>query len=409
MPDLRTVKTREKLKPNASKEPHWQVLSAGRYLGFRPSTAGGQGIWLARFNDASTGKKPGRSLGDFGELPPGERYNAAKTAAEEWFRHLSLGGSTEDLTVGEACAKYAGDADPKGPAEKASNPDAARRFRRYLYGDALSRIPLSKLREQHVKDWRLRLEATPAVISSRKAGGPRAKSGTEGAERVIRTRERAHSTINRDMVCVRAALNAALRRGEITTALAWQTALEPLAGADNRREVYLDREQRRALLDALPPDAAAFARGLCLLPLRPGALAALPVAALDKRAGTLRIARDKAKAGRSILLPPQTAALLKEQTRGKLPGAPMFTRSNSQPWTKDSWKGPIREAALKAGLPAGTTAYALRHSTITDLVVAGVPLLTIAQLAGTSVRMIEKHYGHLTQDAARDALAGLAL
>lgn len=409
MPDLRTVKTREKLKPNTSKEPHWQVLSAGRYLGFRPSTAGGQGVWLARFNDVSTGKKPGKSLGDFGALPPGDRYDAAKAAAEEWFRHVSLGGSTEDLTVGQACARYAGDADPDGPAEKASKPDAAQRFRRYLYSDPLGRILLSKLREQHVRDWRMRLEAKPAVISSRKAGGPRAKSGTEGAERVIRTRERAHSTINRDMVCVRAALNAALRRGEITTALAWQTALEPLAGADNRREVYLDREQRRALLDALPPDAAAFSRGLCLLPLRPGALAALTVAALDKRAGTLRIARDKAKAGRSILLPPQTVALLKEQTRGKLPGAPMFTRSNSQPWTKDSWKGPIREAALKAGLPAGTTAYALRHSTITDLVVAGVPLLTIAQLAGTSVRMIEKHYGHLTQDAARDALAGLAL
>lgn len=409
MPDLRTVKTREKLKPNPSKEPHWQVLSAGRYLGFRPSTAGGQGVWVARFNDVSTGKKPGKSLGDFGALPPGDRYDAAKAAAEEWFRHLALGGSTEDLTVEQACARYAGDPDTKGPADKASKPDAAQRFRRYVYGDPLARILLSKLREQHVKDWRMRLEAMPAIVSSRKAGGPRAKSGTEGAERVIRTRERAHSTINRDMVCVRAALNAALRRGEITTALAWQTALEPLAGADNRREVYLDREQRRALLDALPPDAAAFARGLCLLPLRPGALAALPVAALDKRAGTLRIARDKAKAGRSILLPPQTASLLKEQTRGKLPGAPMFTRSNSQPWTKDSWKGPIREAALKAGLPAGTTAYALRHSTITDLVVAGVPLLTIAQLAGTSVRMIEKHYGHLTQGSARDALAGLAL
>jgi len=409
MPDLRTVKTREKLKPNISKEPHWQVLSAGRYLGFRPSTAGGHGIWIARFNDLSTGKKPGKSLGDFGTLPPGDRYDAAKAMAEAWFRHLSLGGSTEDLTVEQACARYAGDPDPKGPAEKASKPDAARRFRRYLYGDPLARILLSTLREQHVKDWRMRLEAMPAIVSSRKVGGPRAKSGTEGADRVTRTRERAPSTINRDMLCVRAALNAALRRGEITTALAWQTALEPLAGADNRREVYLDREERRALLEALPTDAAAFARGLCLLPLRPGALAALTVAALDKRAGTLRIARDKVKAGRAIYLPQQTAALLQEQTKDKLPGAPMFTRPNGKSWTKDSWKGPIRDAALQAKLPAGTTAYALRHSTITDLVVACVPLLTVAQLAGTSVRMIEKHYGHLTQDAARDALAGLAL
>lgn len=409
MPDLRTVKTREKLKPNPSKEPHWQALSAGRYLGFRPSTASGHGSWVARFNDVSTGKKPSRSLGDFGTLPPRDRYDAAKAAAEEWFKHLSLGGSTEDLTVGQACAKYAGDPDPSGPADKASNPDAARRFRHYLYSDPLARIPLGKLREQYVKDWRKRLEAMPAVVSSRKAGGPRAKPGTKGAERVTTTRARAHSTINRDMVCVRAALNAALRRGEVTTALAWQTALEPLPGADNRREVYLDRAQRLALLDSLPADAAAFARGMCLLPLRPGALAGLTVGALDKRAGTLRVAQDKTKAGRTILLPTQTAALLREQTKDKLPGAPLFTRANGEAWNKDAWKGPIREAAQQAKLPTGTTAYALRHSTITDLVVAGVPLLTIAQLAGTSVRMIEQHYGHLTQDAARDALAGLAL
>ena len=62
-----------------------------------------------------------------------------------------------------------------------------------------------------------------------------------------------------------------------------------------------------------------------------------------------------------------------------------------------------------AGLPAGATAYTLRHSTITDLVSAGLPLLTIAQISGTSAEMIERHYGHLTSDAAMKALAGLAL
>lgn len=409
MPDLRTVKTRDKLKPNASKEPHWQALSAGRYLGYRPSTAGGHGSWVARFNDVSTGRKPSKSLGDFGTMPPGDRYDAAKEAAEAWFRHLSLGGSTEDLTVGQACAKYAGDPDPAGPATNAASQDEAKRFRRYLYADPIARIPLSKLREQHVKDWRQKLEAMPAIVSSRKAGGPRAKPGTEGAARVHVTRKRSPATINRDMVCLRAALNAALRRGEVATALAWQNALEPISAADNRREVYLSREQRRALLAALPVDAAAFCRGLCLLPLRPGALAALSAGSFDKRAGTLRISQDKAKAGRALLLPAQTAALLREQAQDKLPAAHLFTRSNGEAWNKDAWKGPIREAASKAQLPVGTTAYALRHSTITDLVVTGIPLLTVAQLAGTSVRMIEKHYGHLTQDAARDALAGLAL
>lgn len=54
-------------------------------------------------------------------------------------------------------------------------------------------------------------------------------------------------------------------------------------------------------------------------------------------------------------------------------------------------------------------AYALRHSTITDLVSSRLPLLTIAQISGTSVEMIERHYGHLDREAAELALSCLSL
>jgi hypothetical protein len=46
---------------------------------------------------------------------------------------------------------------------------------------------------------------------------------------------------------------------------------------------------------------------------------------------------------------------------------------------------------------------------ITDLVHDGLDLLTVAQLSGTSVAMIEKHYGHLRSEVAAGALAKLAL
>ena len=84
-------------------------------------------------------------------------------------------------------------------------------------------------------------------------------------------------------------------------------------------------------------------------------------------------------------------------------------RAEGKAWDKDSWKGPIKEAAHLSQLPPGTTAYTLRHSTITDLVSGGLDLLTVAQISGTSVRMIEKHYGHLRGERAAAALAGLAL
>jgi hypothetical protein len=51
---------------------------------------------------------------------------------------------------------------------------------------------------------------------------------------------------------------------------------------------------------------------------------------------------------------------------------------------------------------------------ITDLVtgIAGskpLDLLTIAHLSGTSVAMIEKHYGHLRAEHAEQALAALQI
>ena len=62
-----------------------------------------------------------------------------------------------------------------------------------------------------------------------------------------------------------------------------------------------------------------------------------------------------------------------------------------------------------AELPPKATTYSIRHSTITDLIHAGVDSLTVAQLAGTSVAMIEKHYGHLLQKQSAAALAVLSL
>ena len=53
--------------------------------------------------------------------------------------------------------------------------------------------------------------------------------------------------------------------------------------------------------------------------------------------------------------------------------------------------------------------YTLRHSTITDLVQTGLDTLTVAQISGTSVRMIEMYYGHLNREHTKSALATLAL
>lgn len=381
--DLSTVKAREKLKPQ--REPYWHKIASGQFLGFRPSRVGNGGAWIARYYDAEERTQKYHAFGDFGHLPQNERFSVAQKEAREWFEHVGAGGSHKPITVQEVCERFA-----------RTRPEAAARFTRYVYADPIAKISLHKLTDKQLRGWRSRLESKPALVSRRKKGKPV-------------TRARSPATLNRDMAPLHAALNLALEEGDALTARAWRKALKPAELKSRRRNLYLDRKQRLALLEHMPKHAAAFVRGLCMLPLRPGALAGMRVGDFDARNRELVIGVDKAGEGRRLLLPPETAAFFKDQTRSKLPAAPLFARANGKPWSKEYWKGPINDAVVLAGLPAGSTAYTLRHSTITDLVTSGLDLMTVAQVSGTSVAMIEKHYAHLQRDRAAEALAGLAL
>jgi integrase len=387
-----SVDSRTKLKPQH--EPYWVKLLTGCYLGFRKMTPTSKGTWIARFRNAETGQREKRSLGEFEEMAASLRYDAAKTAAEEWFSHLGKGGASEVVTVKVACERYVeqvrahrGD----GPAD-----DIKGRFTRWVYTAKVADIELAKLRKEHIDAWRKSLVKSPVKV-------------TRSPDKDMVTRERSASAVNRDMTPLRAALNHAHDAGHVTSDMAWRVALRPVKNADGRRDVYLDRDQRRALIDNVSHDVGLFLRGMCLVPLRPGALAAFSTSSFDARLGVLTIGKDKAGRDRKIKLPTETAAFFLEQAKGKLPAAPLFSRVDGKPWDKDAWKKPVKAGALAAELPPAVTAYALRHSVITDLVTGGLDLLTVAQLSGTSVAMIEKHYGHLRADHAAAALANLAL
>lgn len=385
MVDLSKVKDREALK--ARREPHWQRLRPGCFVGYRASAKGGAGTWIARTYDESERSYRLKAIGSFGDRPANERFAMAKREAEAFAQELESGSVREAAieTVDDACRSFA-----------KTHGEAAGRFTRYVYSDPIAQVKLAKLRRAHVKAWRERLETTPALVSRNKHG-----------ERV--TRPRSPATLNRDMAVFRTALGKALPLGAPNTEAAWQEPLQPVRDAVKRRTLYLTRDQRRALLERCADEAAPFVRALCLLPLRPGAVAALTAGDFDKQTSELSIGKDKAGKHRRIVVPAIAATLFAAQSKDKLPSAPLFMRSNGKAWDKDSWKGPIAAAAADAELPSGVIAYTLRHSTITDLVTAGLPLLTIAQISGTSAEMIEKHYGHLVRHAATEALAGLAV
>ena len=382
------VADRDALPPR--REPYWQRVEERCYLGFRKLSAKAPGTWATRYNDAATARQVTRTLGALDHVPPSARFDEAMREARKHFTHLKGGGSAEAITVGEACRRYVQHLRDlkRGAAAK----DAEARFGRHVHHDRLAAIRLDKLTPRHVGDWRTALTKKPA----------RLQDGSEGGER-------AAASLNRDMTALRSALNHAMKDGATLTAFAWADKLKPVKGATRRRESYLAPAQRRALIDAASAEIAPFLTALCLLPLRPGALAALTVGDLSAKLSTLTIGKDKSGKARTIGLPPATSAHLQALAKNKTPKAPLIARADGKGWNKDAWKGPIKDAVKAASLPTDVTAYTLRHSTITDLVsVHHLDLLTVAQLAGTSLVMIQQHYGHLLQEQSRNALQALA-
>lgn len=379
---------RKELPPR--RDPYWMKLSQGNYLGYRKMEQNSEGTWMARSRDPITEKQNHQPLGDFSEYPPSERFDLAKKAAEEWFTHIGKGGVIGSYTITSACESYVNHLINGGKESSAA--DAKKRFAKYVLDDPnFACLELTKLTPTHIEAWRRRHRDKPISNGKNKE------------------KKRSESTLNRDMTPFRAALNLAREDGHVTSDFAWKKKLIPVDNADNQRSLYLDLEQRRRLIEHAPEDLAQFFKGLSLLPLRPGTLAKLCVGDFNDKLKTISLPTDKGTKKRKIQLSKQAFELCKQQIQNAEQTAPLFRQHSGEAWKKDAWKDRIKVAAAKAELPKETVAYTLRHSTITDLVHKGVDLLTVAQIAGTSVKMIEKHYGHLRSEVTSNALEKLSL
>ena len=372
---LDRVDSRGKLKPR--RNPYWQRLTAGRYLGFRHLSATSCGNWLARLYEGQK-KYLQRPLGDFGNLPEKQRFDAAKKTAEEWFSHLDLGGSTDNATVRRACEAYVDHL--KIENSETASLDAVGRFRRLVSGDPIAEVDLSRLTATQVAAWKKRVLA---------------KGGSKGS-------------FNRNATALRAALNLALKRRVVSSDHAWINELAPYENADGRRDLYLSRPACRKLIEKAVDEAQPFIRGLALLPLRPGDVAALRVSDFDAEHRILTVPAGKTKS-RKIPLSGEALTHIRAAAKGKLPAAWLFSRAEGKRWDRFSWRDAINDAVAAAKLPKAVCAYTLRHSAITDLVTSGLDLFHVAQLAGTSVAMIEKHYGQLQRRQVREGLEVLSL
>ncbi|MGH8235570.1 MAG: tyrosine-type recombinase/integrase [Steroidobacteraceae bacterium] len=377
--DLAT--TRKQLSPRAN-EPYWgSPLGRGRALGFR-KIAADKGSWIARMrSDDSSKKYVYEPLGFAVELD----YTAAKEAAEQWFKLKADGISTHEVeTVEDACRAYV--KERRASKSPGCAHDAEKRFERTAYGKPFGRTPLAKLRAARIREWRDGLGLSPG-------------------------------SANRTLTALKAALNLAAREKQAPAALMLELRLvKPLPGGKKRRDLYLDLKQRRALLKTTKGALRDLLEGVALTGARAGELTNAVVSQFDARTQFMTFITNKGNDGprsRTVPVSPAAVKLFTRLTEGKTRTDRILQRDDGQPWAHSDWDELVREAAKAAELPAeprtGVCLYTLRHCFITDALLGGIPTLEVARLVGTSVAMIEKHYGHLVASAARKRLAKVAM
>ncbi|HEX4051115.1 MAG TPA: tyrosine-type recombinase/integrase [Steroidobacteraceae bacterium] len=265
--------------------------------------------------------------------------------------------------------------------------DAQQRFERTVYGTPFGRLRLATLKAPALREWRDRL---------RGRGG----------------RPLAAAAANRTLTALKAALNFAIYEGHAAPGLTSELRrVKPLPGGKQRRDLYLDLEQRRALLGIATGAVRDLMEGVALTGARAGELVGACVSQFDARTQAMTF---RGKTGeRTVPLSPAAVVLFERLAGGRASQARLFVRDDGRPWAHSGWDHRVRDAARAAGLPAepgaGTCLYTLRHSFITEALLGGLSTLEVARLVGTSVMMIEKHYGHLAGDAARRRLAAVAM
>ena len=389
----------------ARREPYWYKLSRGRYLGLR-KLANGHGAWIARYRDED-GAQSYKALGEYSET---FEFDQAKEAAENWFRDVERGisGRNDDgtaPTVGTACITYVRSLRAEGRLATAH--DAHMRFRRTVYGDVADAefSPAKATLTSATDAGRKRKRKKPVAHPIASVPLPKV--------RAVRLREwhselvdagLTKATANRTLGSVKAALNLAVRDRKVSAAVAQEwIEVEQFKDAGRRRELFLDLAQRQALLASAEGAVRDLIEGTMLTGCRAGELTSARRAAFDARTKSLIVT---GKTGtRTMPLAPSSLDLFTRLAQDKLPAAYLLMRDDGKPWAHSDWDELVREAATKAELPKGTCLYTLRHSFITEALLNGMSTLEVTRIVGTSLAMIEKHYGHLVNDTARERLA----
>ena len=111
---------------------------------------------------------------------------------------------------------------------------------------------------------------------------------------------------------------------------------------------------------------------------------------------------------RRIALNAEVLGIVRRRCERRPTDAPIFTQPrNGRPWDRHSAAERFHAVRERAGVRSTITIYSFRHLWISEMRMANVDVLLVARMAGTSVAMIERVYGHFRNQSYQDAQARL--
>jgi integrase len=387
---------RTKLRPRG--KPYWRAIDRGLHLGYR-RLKNRAGTWSARFylgdqqyeveaiglaNDLS---QPGTLLDGTEVVDFWGAVDKARSRLQERASHAP--GRHKPLTVNDVMASYIEDID--NPVSAHNTGTRYRTMIRPMLGD----IEVAKLTTEQIRRWHADVAKSPARTRTKPGAKPRyRKAGDDAAE----AKRRRRATANRILTVLRAALNRAWREGLVPSDHAWRR-VRPFKGTDAARVRYLSVAEAQRLINGADAEFRPLVQAALMTGARYSELIRLQVHDFNSDAGTVHVRRSKSGKQRHIVLTNEGAALFRELTAGRAGNALILHKADGAPWGSAHQTRPMLAACARAKINPPMGFHGLRHTWASLAVMAGVPLMIIARNLGhADTRMVEQHYGHMTQD-----------
>jgi integrase len=399
--NLATRTARDRLKPSG--KPYFRALDEGLHLGYRKGMRGG--TWVLRWYAGAETYKVESLDGRPDDVLDANGitvlfWTLAQTAARQLFQlrqrealGLETSQQTGPYTVRKAIADYLDWLE----RHRKTLRDTVYRVEASILPE-LGDIDTTRLTAARLRKWHEGVAAAPIRlrrnIKEKQRGEAKVREINSADPEAARRRR---STANRVLTILKAALNHAWREGKIVSDDAWRR-VRPFPEADAARVRYLTTDDARRLLNACQPDFRTIVNGALLTGARYGELTALVVADFNSDSGTIHIRTSKSGKGRHMVLNHEGIALFQRQTAGRPGDARIFLKADGTAWGKSHQQRPFKEACQRAMIAPAITFHELRHTWASLSIMAGAPLMVVAQNLGhADTRMVEKHYGHLGQ------------